>query len=157
MPRIAAGLLMYRQCNGAVEVLLAHPGGPYFANRDDGAWTVPKGEPDPGEDDLLATAQREFQEETGITPTADHYLPLGSIRQKGGKVVHAWAFEGDCDPAECHSNLFPMEWPPKSGKFQEFPEMDRAEWFTLTTARVKIKASQVPLLERLEEVVKQAR
>ena len=147
---------MYRQLNGAVEVLLAHPGGPYFAKKDDGAWTVPKGEPDPGEDDLLTTARREFQEETGVVPTADRYLPLGSITQKGGKVVHAWALEGDCDQGQCHSNLFSMEWPPKSGKLQEFPEMDRAAWFPLAVARVKIKASQVPLLERLEEMVRTA-
>lgn len=153
MPRIAAGLLMYRQCDGTLEVLLAHPGGPYFVKKDNGAWTVPKGEPDAGEEDLLATAKREFQEETGIEPAADRYLPLGSIKQKGGKVVHAWAMEGDCDPGECCSNLFQMEWPPKSGQLQEFPEMDRAEWFTLAAARLKIKASQVPLLERLEELV----
>lgn len=157
MPRIAAGLLMYRLREGTLEVLLAHPGGPYFANKDDGAWTLPKGEPDPGEqhdsdDHLLAVAEREFREETGLTPTGE-YLPLGSIKQKGGKVVHAWAFAGDCDPSECHSNLFTMEWPPRSGRVAEFPEMDRAEWFDLATARVKLKDTQVPFLERLAEQI----
>jgi predicted NUDIX family NTP pyrophosphohydrolase len=155
MPRIAAGLLMYRLRDRGLEVLLAHPGGPYFANKDAGAWTIPKGEPDPGEDcdreeGLLAIAIREFEEETGMMPHGV-YVPLGSIKQKGGKVVHAWAFQGDCDPAACRSNLFTMEWPPKSGRQMEFPEMDRAEWFDLETARVKIKAGQGGLLDELKE------
>ncbi len=150
MPRLSAGLLMYRIKNGRIEVLLAHPGGPYFVNKDDGAWTIPKGEPDTGED-LLVTAQREFEEETGIQPTSP-FLPLQPIQQKGGKVVHAWAFEGDCDPAAIKSNSFTMEWPPKSGKQQEFPEIDRAEWFDLKTARTKIKAGQQALIEELESL-----
>ena len=147
MPRLSAGLLMYRSKNGRIEVLLAHPGGPYFVKKDDGAWTIPKGEPDTDED-LLVTAQREFEEETSIRPNGP-FVPLKPIQQKGGKVVHAWAFQGDCDPANIKSNTFTMEWPPKSGKQQEFPEIDRADWFDLTTARKKIKAGQEGLIEEL--------
>ncbi len=147
MPRLSAGLLMYRVRNGRIEVLLAHPGGPYFAIKDDGAWTIPKGEPD-GNEDLLITAQREFEEETGIRPSGT-FVPLKPIQQKGGKVVHAWAFQGGCDPANIKSNTFVIEWPPKSGKQQEFPEIDRADWFDLTTARKKIKAGQEGLIEEL--------
>lgn len=155
MPRIAAGLLMFRVCDARIEVLLVHPGGPFFAKKDAGVWTLPKGEPNTGEDassdlELLAIACREFAEETGITP-AGEFLALDSILQKGGKRVHAWAFRGDCDATACQSNLFEMEWPPKSGRRVEFPEIDRAEWFDLATARTKIKESQTPLLDRLEE------
>jgi len=148
MPRLSAGLLMYRIKGGVLQVLLAHPGGPYFANKDDGAWTIPKGEPVTDED-LLVTARREFEEETGITPTGP-FVPLKPIKQKGGKIVHAWAFEGDCNPVTIKSNTFTMEWPPKSGKQQEFPEIDRAEWFDLTAARTKIKAGQEGLIEEFE-------
>jgi predicted NUDIX family NTP pyrophosphohydrolase len=160
MPRIAAGLLMYRIRDGVVEVLLAHPGGPYFQNKDDGAWTIPKGEPNAGEayggaDDLLAVAIREFAEETGVAPSGN-YLPLKPIKQKGGKIVYAWAFQGDCDTAACRSNLFTMEWPPKSGRQVDFPEMDRAEFFDLRTAREKIKQAQAPLLVELEEWLRDA-
>jgi predicted NUDIX family NTP pyrophosphohydrolase len=152
MPRLSAGLLMYRVRNGAVQVLLAHPGGPYFVKKDDGAWSIPKGEPETDED-LLVTAQREFEEETGVKP-AGPFVPLKPIVQKGGKVVHAWAFEGDCDPAAAKSNTFMMEWPPKSGRQQEFPEIDRAEFFDLAAARKKIKAGQEALLEELEKTLK---
>ena len=148
MPRLSAGLLMYRIKNGRIEVLLAHPGGPYFVKEDAGAWTIPKGEPDTDED-LLVTSQREFEEETGITPTGP-FVSLKPIKQKGGKIVHAWAFEGDCNPVTIKSNTFTMEWPPKSGKQQEFPEIDRAKWFDLTAARTKIKAGQEGLIEELE-------
>jgi predicted NUDIX family NTP pyrophosphohydrolase len=147
MSRLSAGLVMYRIKDGRIEVLLAHPGGPYFVKKDEGAWTIPKGEPEGGEE-LLLTAQREFEEETGIGPTGP-FVPLQPIKQKGGKVVHAWAFEGDCDPTTAKSNTFVIEWPPKSGRQQEFPEMDRAEWFDLATARTKIKAGQEALLEEL--------
>jgi len=133
MPRLSAGLLMYRIKDGAIQVLLAHPGGPFFRNKDEGAWSIPKGEPD-GEEDLLATAQR-------------------AVKQKGGKVVHAWAFQGDCDPQAIQSNTFTMEWPPKSGQQQEFPEIDRAEFFDLATARKKIKAGQERLIEELESLL----
>ena len=147
MPRLSAGLLMYRVKAGAVQVLLAHPGGPYFVNKDEQAWSIPKGEPD-AEEDLLATAQREFEEETGVKPQGP-FIPLKPIQQKGGKIVHAWAFLGDCDTRAISSNTFTMEWPPRSGKQQEFPEIDRAEFFDLATAKKKIKAGQDALLDEL--------
>lgn len=151
MPRLSAGLLMYRIKDGAIQVLLAHPGGPYFRNKDDGDWSIPKGEPGPGED-LFVTAQREFEEETGLKP-AGTFVPLKPVKQKGGKIVHAWAFAGDCDPAAIHSNTFTMEWPPRSGQQQDFPEIDRAEFFDLDTARRKIKSGQVGLIDELENVL----
>jgi predicted NUDIX family NTP pyrophosphohydrolase len=151
MPRISAGLLMYRMKDGALQVLLAHPGGPYFAKKDDGEWTIPKGEPDTGED-LLPAARREFTEETGLA-AAGPFIPLAPVQQKGGKVVHSWAFAGDCDPTTLKSNNFAMEWPPKSGRQQEFPEIDRAEWFDLATARKKIKEGQEGLIEELSAIV----
>ena len=137
---------MYRRRNDELEFFLAHPGGPFSKKKDDGHWTIPKGEPD-GDEPLLEVAQREFKEETGITPNGP-YLELGSIQQKGGKWVHAWGFEGDCTGPIC-SNTFPMEWPPASGTMCEFPEVDRAEFFSLDAARQKIKPTQFPLLERL--------
>jgi predicted NUDIX family NTP pyrophosphohydrolase len=148
MLRVSAGLLMYRVQNGELQVLLAHPGGPFFKKKDEGAWTIPKGEVEPGED-LLEAAQREFAEETGVTP-AGPFRPLAPVTQKGGKIVHAWAFPGDCDPAAIVSNTFTMEWPPRSGKQRAFPEIDRADFFDLATARRKIKAEQVPLLDELD-------
>jgi len=151
MPRLSAGLLLYRIKDGVLQVLLAHPGGPYFVTKDDGAWTIPKGEPD-ADEDLLRTAQREFEEETGLKPVGP-FTPLKPIKQKGGKVVHAWAFAGDCDSAAICSNRFTMEWPPKSGRRQEFPEIDRAEWFDLAAARRKIKAGQETLLEELATIL----
>lgn len=141
---------MYRTRNGHLEVLLAHPGGPYFQHKDEGHWTIPKGEPDAGED-LLSVARREFEEETGCKPNGP-FITLSPITQKGGKVVHAWAFHGDCDATQCRSNTFRIEWPPRSGKLQEFPEMDRAEWFGLAAARKKIKATQIPFLDELERL-----
>jgi predicted NUDIX family NTP pyrophosphohydrolase len=152
MLRTSAGLLMYRFKDGVLEVLLAHPGGPFFQRKDEGAWTIPKGEPEPGED-LFTTAQREFKEETGFTPRGTFYA-LRPIQQKGGKIVHAWAFEGDCDPSELRSNLCVIEWPPKSGKKIEFPEIDRAAFFDLATARKKIKARQDALLDELAAFLK---
>ncbi len=151
MPRLSAGLLMYRTRDDGIQVLLAHPGGPFFQNKDDGAWSIPKGEPD-ADEDLLVTAQREFEEETGIKPTGP-FVPLNSIKQKGGKVVHAWAFEGDCDMAAIKSNTFTMEWPPKSGRQMEFPEIDRAEFFDLATAKTKIKVGQEALIEELATIL----
>jgi predicted NUDIX family NTP pyrophosphohydrolase len=154
MPKISAGLLMYRdrtEHSDSVEILLAHPGGPFWKNKDDGAWTIPKGEVTSGED-LLAAAIREFTEETGLTP-APPFNPLGEIKHKSGKIVHAWAFQGDCDPAEIRSNTFELEWPPKSGRTQEFPEIDRAKFYDLATARQKILVSELPLLDRLAELV----
>ena len=152
MRRISAGLLMYRIGARGIEVLLAHPGGPFFRNKDEAAWSIPKGEPERGED-LLDAAQREFEEETGVK-AAGPLVPLKPIRQKGGKIVHAWACEGDCDPARIRSNTFSIEWPPHSGKRSEFPEIDRAEFFDLATARIKIKAGQEDLLRQLEAIVR---
>jgi predicted NUDIX family NTP pyrophosphohydrolase len=145
--RISAGLLIFRR-NKIIHVLLAHPGGPFFARKDDGVWTIPKGEASPGED-LLMRALIEFEEELGIKPAGD-CIPLGSIKQKGGKTVHAWAMEGDLpEQFELKSNLFEIEWPPRSGKFKAFPEIDRAEFFPEEIARRKINLAQVPLLDRL--------
>jgi predicted NUDIX family NTP pyrophosphohydrolase len=142
---------MYRIKDGAIQVLLAHPGGPYFTKKDEGAWSIPKGEPD-ADEDLFVTAQREFEEETGLKPQGP-FMPLTPIKQKGGKVVHAWAFEGDGDPATCMSNTFTMEWPPKSGQKQSFPEIDRAEFFDLGTAMKKIKAGQEGLIDELVAIL----
>jgi len=146
--RVSAGLLMFRRKSGAFEVLLVHPGGPFFENKDEGAWTIPKGEAGPGED-LLTRAQIEFEEELGIRPHGN-WIPLGSIEQKGGKIVHAWAFEGDLDDAfKLKSNSFEMEWPPRSRSMKQFPEVDRAEFFAEETAIRKINPAQVILLDRL--------
>jgi predicted NUDIX family NTP pyrophosphohydrolase len=155
MTRISAGLLMYRFKDGAPQVLLAHPGGPFFRKKDEAAWTIPKGEPDAGED-LFQTALREFEEETGLQAEGP-FIALRPIKQKGGKVVHAWAFEGDCDPRSIRSGLFTLEWPPNSGQQLEFPEIDRAEFFDLETARKKIKSGQASLLGELEAILKYGR
>ena len=146
---LSAGLLMYRRRAGHLEVLLAHPGGPFWTNKDEGAWTIPKGLVDEGEEHL-ATAKREFEEELGTTPNADHYLDLGAVRQRAGKTVVAWAFEGDLDPATNQSNTFKAEWPPRSGRWQAFPEVDRAAFFSIEEARVKINPAQAEFLARLE-------
>jgi predicted NUDIX family NTP pyrophosphohydrolase len=149
---VSAGLLMYRYKDGDLQVFLAHPGGPRFQNKDDGHWTIPKGELPEGES-LMDAALREFKEETGIDPEGP-YIELGSIRQKGGKEVHAWAFEADHDPIEpIQSNLFEMEWPPKSGRIQSFQEVDKAQFFSLAEAKNKLKETQWPLVERLIECV----
>jgi predicted NUDIX family NTP pyrophosphohydrolase len=154
MVRVSAGLLMYRRRAGALQVLLVHPGGPYWKNKDLGAWTIPKGEVSEGEDHL-ATAMREFEEETSLRP-AGPFVPLGSVTQKAGKVVHAWAFEGDCDPAAVRSNGYKVEWPPRSGQWRTFPEVDRAEWFGPDEARAKINAAQAQLLDTLERLTLKA-
>jgi predicted NUDIX family NTP pyrophosphohydrolase len=138
---------MYRRREGHLEVLLVHPGGPFWKNKDVGAWSIPKGEYVDGEEPLDA-AKREFEEETGITP-AGEFLPLQQIKQPSGKVVIVWAFDGDCSPAEIRSNTFSMEWPLKSGRQQEFPEVDRADWFTLQEARKFILKGQAGFLDRL--------
>jgi predicted NUDIX family NTP pyrophosphohydrolase len=145
--KISAGLLMYRWREENLEVLLAHPGGPFWRNKDEGAWSVCKGEAATGED-LLATAIREFAEETGVRP-AGPFVELTPVRQKGGKIVHAWAVAGNCDPAQIRSNSFRLEYPPRSGLFHEFPEIDRAEFFSLDTARKKINPAQVVFLDEL--------
>jgi predicted NUDIX family NTP pyrophosphohydrolase len=150
--RLSAGLLIFRR-NNIIQVLLAHPGGPFFARKDDGVWTIPKGEAGPGED-LLTRARIEVEEEIGIKPSGN-WIPLGSIKQKGGKTVHAWAVEGDLpEQFELKSNLFEMEWPPRSGKLKEFPEIDRAEFFLEQIARLKINPAQIPFLDRLRAALK---
>jgi predicted NUDIX family NTP pyrophosphohydrolase len=143
---------MFRKKEG-LEVLLVHPGGPYFRNKDGGAWTIPKGEAVEGED-LLTRAKIEFEEELGIPAVASDWIALGSVKQKGGKTVHAWAFEGDCPPDFIAvSNTFELEWPPRSGRMQQFPEVDRAEFFPLEEGRKRIKEAQVPFLDRLVEAL----
>jgi predicted NUDIX family NTP pyrophosphohydrolase len=144
---------MFRRCGGRPEVLLVHPGGPFWTRRDQGAWSIPKGE-FALDEDPLAAARREFEEETGIWPEGE-FIPLSPRRQPGGKVVHAWAFEGDCDPTAIVSNTFVMEWPPRSGRRQEFPEVDRAAWFPLEEAKRKLLSGQVGLIEELERSLAQ--
>jgi predicted NUDIX family NTP pyrophosphohydrolase len=146
MPKRSAGLLMYRK-HLELEVFLVHPGGPLFAKKDLGAWTIPKGEYLEGESALQA-AQREFQEETGFT-ASEPFLDLGSIKQAGGKIVVAWAFEGDCDPDKLISNHCQIEWPPRSGRSITIPEVDRGAWFSIAKAKERIKPTQIPLLDRL--------
>ena len=147
--RTSAGILLWRAGHGSLEVLLAHMGGPHWMKKDHGHWTIPKGETEPGED-LVAVARREFAEETGHEPPGDPLLELGQITQKSGKLVVAWAAEGDLDPSRAVSNTFDMEWPPHSGRIQSFPEIDRVEWFDLDEARRRLKAAQVPFLDRLQ-------
>jgi len=137
---------------GGMQFLLAHPGGPYFTRRDDGVWTIPKGMLSPGEDPFAA-AQREFREETGLSPSAAHYEPLGEVRQRSGKIVHAWAFIGDCDPRSIQSNLYNVQWPPRSGVFRSFPEVDRAAFYDAATARRKLVPAQFAFIERALERV----
>jgi predicted NUDIX family NTP pyrophosphohydrolase len=152
MAKRSAGILLYRRRGGAVEVLLVHPGGPFWQNKDLGAWSIPKGEVEAGQDPL-AVAVREFEEETGRRPPESALVALGEVRQRGGKVVAAWAAEGDLDPAAVTSNTFTIEWPPRSGTRREFPEVDRAGWFDLATAREKLVAAQAELVDRLGAVV----
>lgn len=147
----SAGLLLYRRQGDTVEVFLAHPGGPFWKNRDLGVWTIPKGLVEPGEEPLAA-ACREFAEETGIEPTGP-FLPLGSVKQKGGKTVEAWAFAGDADPDAVCCNTFRMEWPPRSGKFIEVPEIDRCGWFDPQTAKSKLNPAQAEFVDRLLETL----
>lgn len=151
MPKTSAGIILYRRCAGGVEVLLVHPGGPFWAKRDEGAWSIPKGEAGPGES-LPDVARRETLEELGV----DVGLPtvaLGEARQRSGKVVHAFAVEGDFDPRDLRSNMFEMEWPPRSGRRQTFPEVDRAGWFDLKEARSRINSGQAPFLDRLAAIL----
>ena len=150
----SAGILLYRKEGREIQVFLAHPGGPFWSRKDLGAWTIPKGEIGEGEDPLEA-AKREFAEEIGVA-LEGRFIPLQTIKQRGGKIVAAWAIEGDCDADAIRSNAFSMEWPPKSGKLAEFPEVDRAGWFTLDEAREKIIGGQLPLLEELRRLVEKA-
>ena len=150
MARRSAGILLHRVARGAPEVLLVHPGGPFWARRDAGAWSIPKGEYDDGEDPR-ACALREFEEEIGMALPPGELVELGSVKQKGGKVVSAWAAEGDLDADSVRSNTFTMEWPPRSGRTAEFPEIDRAGWFGVEEAREKLVAAQAEFLDRLLE------
>ncbi|MGE5226154.1 MAG: NUDIX domain-containing protein [Planctomycetaceae bacterium] len=150
--RRSAGLLLWRLREGRLEVLLGHPGGPFFANKDEGHWTVIKGEVEPDEEPA-EVARREFAEETGHEAPAGPLLALGEIRQRSGKLVQAWAVEGDLEPTDAASNTFELEWPPRSGRVREFPEIDRVAWFDVQTARTKLIGAQAPLLDRLREAL----
>jgi len=152
MPRVSAGLLMFRRRGPALQLLLVHPGGPFWQKKDLGAWTIPKGEPAEGEDELAA-ARREFEEETGLRPEGTLH-PLGHVKQKGGKLVHGWAFEGDCDPAAIRSNTYRVEWPPRSGQWRSYPEVDRADWFSPEEARRRINPAQAALIDALEQLLR---
>jgi predicted NUDIX family NTP pyrophosphohydrolase len=147
MAKVSAGVLMYRKRNGLLQVFLVHPGGPLWSKKDLGAWSIPKGLLGEGEDPLVA-ARREFEEETGF-PVSGPFLPLSPVRLTSGKLVRAWAVEGDCDPEAIRSNTFSMEWPPRSGRQQEFPEIDHGGWFGLKEAKEKINERQIPLLDEL--------
>jgi predicted NUDIX family NTP pyrophosphohydrolase len=151
MPKQSAGLLMYRKPAGVLEVFLVHPGGPFFEKKDIEVWGIPKGEIHKGED-ALAAARREFEEETGFKAEGA-FLSLMPVTQKGGKIVQAWAMEGDCDPERMKSNTFTLEWPPRSGRHQEFPEVDRSGWFTINEAKRKINPAQISFLEELRQMM----
>ncbi len=151
MAEVSAGILMFRRRNGVLQVLLVHPGGPFWAGKDAGAWSIPKGLLNPGEDPLKA-AQREFEEETGLT-VRGRFIKLTPVKMKSGKLIQAWTVEGDCDPSAIKSNTFSMEWPPNSGRQREFPEVDRAAWFEIGEAERKINQGQAPLLEELADLL----
>ena len=152
MAKQSSGILLYRCSADGPQVLLVHPGGPFWRNKDEGAWSIPKGEYGEGED-ALAVARREFAEELGVDVPSAEYQALGEVRQRGGKIVTAFAVEGDLEASKTKSNMFEIEWPPKSGKRAAFPEIDKAEWFTLAEARVKILASQLPFINGLENLL----
>jgi predicted NUDIX family NTP pyrophosphohydrolase len=152
MKKKSAGILLYRINNKVCEVLLVHPGGPFWKNKDEGSWTIPKGEADDDNEELLATAIREFEEETGTALTGN-FIELTPVKQKSGKLVYAWAIEGNLNEKKISSNTFEMEWPPKSGKMQSFPEIDRAGWFIIKQAKEKINAAQIALLNELIDKV----
>jgi predicted NUDIX family NTP pyrophosphohydrolase len=150
--KTSAGLLLYRRHSGALEIFLVHPGGPFWAKKDEGAWSLPKGEIGEGEDPVEA-AKRELTEETGLTIDGE-FRALEPVKQSGGKIVRAWAVEADCDPARLRSNLFAIEWPPKSGQKKQFPEIDRAAWFTIGEARKRINAAQGQFIDQLVSLLK---
>jgi len=153
MAKKSAGILLYRTSDKTFEVFLVHPGGPFWAKKEDGAWSIPKGEFEDDEEPLTA-AKREFEEETGIKASGE-FIKLNPIKQKSGKIVYAWAVEGDIDPEKIKSNSFEIEWPPKSGKMKSFPEIDKAAWFNLSEAAAKINTGQLPLIKELENKLKQ--
>lgn len=148
----SAGILLYRNINSQLEFFLVHPGGPFFKNKDDGYWSIPKGE-FLADEDSLAAAKREFEEETGRSVNAEKFIGLSPVKQKSGKIVHAWAAEGEIDADTIVSNLFEMEWPPKSGKMTSFPEIDRAGWFNINQAKLKINAAQSALIDELLSLI----
>jgi predicted NUDIX family NTP pyrophosphohydrolase len=151
--KVSAGLLLYRRRNGEIEFLLVHLGGPFWTRKDDGAWFLPKGEVNPGEDEKAA-AIREFREETSLeVDPGSELISLGTVKHKSGKLVHAWAFEGECDPSALRSNTFEMEWPPRSGKKQTFPEIDRAAFFSLAAAEKKMHPAEFEFLKRLVGII----
>jgi predicted NUDIX family NTP pyrophosphohydrolase len=156
MTKHSAGILMYRSREDILEVFLVHPGGPFWAKKDEGVWSIPKGEFNIETEDPLEAAKREFAEETGFTLAGD-FIPLDTLKQSNMKIVHAWAVAGDCDASQIKSNSFSMEWPPRSGKQQEFPEVDRAEWFDIETAKTKILKGQTPFIDRLKGKLEKAR
>jgi predicted NUDIX family NTP pyrophosphohydrolase len=151
MPKKSAGILVFKKVPGGTDVLLVHPGGPFWAKKDLNSWSVPKGEFDETEEPFAA-ALREFREETGFLPEGD-FIALETVKQPGGKLVHTWAVESDIDATIIKSNLFKMEWPPKSGIFKEFPEVDRAAWFPIETAKTKIVKGQIPIIDNLERIL----
>lgn len=151
MPNISAGILMYRITDRVLQVFLVHPGGPLWAEKDLGAWSIPKGLLN-SDEDPLAAARREFEEETGFKVSGD-FIPLCSVKTGSGKVIQAWAVEGDCDASASKSNTFPLEWPPRSGRYEEFPEVDRAEWFDMKEAKKKLNKRQVVFLEELAKII----
>jgi predicted NUDIX family NTP pyrophosphohydrolase len=151
VPKLSAGLLLYRVHDGVVEVLIGHPGGPFWARKDDGAWSIPKGEYTDGEDPWTA-AQREFEEEVGLSPPPGPRLDLGPVKQPSGKVLTVFAVRGELDITDAHSNTFELEWPRGSGRIKAFPEIDRLGWFSLSKARVKLLKGQLPVLDHLESV-----
>ena len=151
MAKMSAGLLLYRDTSGIIEVFLVHPGGPFWANKDSGSWSIPKGEFREGEEPLDA-AKREFEEETGFTADGD-FTELKPLKQRSGKIIYAWAVKGDCDASGIRSNTFSMEWPPRSGQHQEFPEVDRGGWFDVDAAKSKLLKGQIGFLEQLEQEI----
>jgi predicted NUDIX family NTP pyrophosphohydrolase len=153
MAKKSAGILLYRMSKEALQVFLVHPGGPYWVKKDDGAWSIPKGEFEDDEDPLAA-AKREFNEETGINLYGE-FIELEPVKQKSGKIVYAWAVEGNVDPTTIKSNSFEIEWPPRSGKMKSFPEIDKAEWFTIIEAIQKINPAQSPLIKELQEKIEE--
>lgn len=155
MPQVSVGLLIYRLRDSGLQVFLVHPGGPFWVKKDFGSWSIPKGLIEPGEDPIDA-ARREFHEETGCR-VSGRLIPLPPAKLKSGKIIQAWALESDCDPEELRSNTFSVEWPPRSGRYQEFPEVDRAAWFGMKEAREKINKGQLPLLDELGRILPEGR
>jgi len=152
--KYSAGIWAFKKSKRGIEILLVHPGGPFYLKKDEGVWSVPKGEYDPATEIDLEVAKREFTEETGNSIKAENFISLNTVKTKGGKILKTWAVETDFEQAFISSNYFEMEWPPKSGIMKQFPETDKAEWFTIEEAKIKLNGSQIPVLEELEEVLR---